>query len=85
MERIEEMTSDTMPLTSLLEMERGKVKQILIDGPIRRRLMDLGLINGTIVEVLQKSPFGDPVAYLIRGAVIALRQEVSSMIIIEKV
>lgn len=79
------MTSDTMPLTSLLEMERGKVKQILIDGPIRRRLMDLGLINGTIVEVLQKSPFGDPIAYLIRGAVIALRQEVSSMIIIEKV
>ncbi|MDD4643661.1 MAG: FeoA family protein [Bacilli bacterium] len=79
------MTSDTMPLTSLLEMERGKVKQILIDGPIRRRLMDLGLINGTIVEVLQKSPLGDPIAYLIRGAVIALRQEVSSMIIIEKV
>ncbi|MDD2469399.1 MAG: FeoA family protein [Bacilli bacterium] len=85
MERIEKMTSDIISLTSLLEMERGKVKQILIDGPIRRRLMDLGLINGTIVEVLQKSPFGDPIAYLIRGAVIALRQEVSSMIIIEKV
>lgn len=85
MERIEKMTSDIIPLTSLIETERGKVKQILIDGPIRRRLMDLGLINGTIVEVLQKSPFGDPVAYLIRGAVIALRQEVSSMIIIEKV
>lgn len=85
MERIEKMTSDIIPLTSLIETERGKVKQILIDGPIRRRLMDLGLINGTIVEVLQKSPFGDPIAYLIRGAVIALRQEVSSMIIIEKV
>ena len=38
-----------------------------------RRLLDLGLIPGTKVICVAKSPAGDPAAYLIRGAVIALR------------
>jgi ferrous iron transport protein A len=37
--------------------------------------MDLGLTLDTMVEAVQKSPFGDPTAYLVRGAVIALRAE----------
>lgn len=49
---------------------------------MRRRLQDIGLIEGTKVKCLQKSPAGDPVAYLIRGAVIALRSEDSSNILI---
>lgn len=52
---------------------------------MRRRLQDIGLIEGTEVLCLQKSPSGDPVAYLIRGAVIALRGEDSSKIILESV
>jgi ferrous iron transport protein A len=57
----------------------------MIDGMMRRRLLDLGLINNTLIEVLHKSPFGDPIAYFIRGTVIALRQEITSLILIEKV
>lgn len=79
------MPSHSVSLSSLAENEKGRVKEILINGPIRRRLMDLGLIKGTIVKVLQKAPFGDPIAYLIRGAVIALRQEVSSMISVKRI
>ena len=50
---------------------------------IRRRLLDIGLVEGTDVSCLQKSPAGDPVAYLIRGAVIAIRSEDSSQIVVE--
>lgn len=46
-----------------------------IDGELKRRFLDLGIIKGTEIEVLYKSPFGDPKAYLIRGAVIAIRNE----------
>jgi len=46
-------------------------------------MLDLGLICGTRVEALQKSPSGDTVAYKIRGAVIALRSEEASQIIVE--
>lgn len=69
-------------LKNLNPGEKAKVKSILSTGSIRRRLQDIGLIEGTEVECLQKSPGGDPVAFLIRGAVIALRSEDSSNIIV---
>ena len=50
---------------------------------MRRRLQDIGLIEGTNITCLQKSPTGDPVAYLIRGAVIALRSEDSSQVVVQ--
>jgi ferrous iron transport protein A len=43
-------------------------------GANRRRLMDLGILPGTRIVVEMKSPLGDPTAYRIRGAVIALRR-----------
>lgn len=70
---------------TLFDLEEGKtarVKALLSQGGIRRRLLDIGLIEGTEVECLQKSPAGDPVAYLIRGAVIALRSEDSCKVLI---
>lgn len=70
-------------LSSLHEGERGRVAKLLIDGKMRSRLSDLGLIEGTEVSCLQKSASGDPTAYLIRGAVIALRCEDASRVIIE--
>lgn len=69
-------------LKDLKQGQKANVKSILSTGSIRRRLQDIGLIEGTEVECLQKSPAGDPVAYLIRGAVIALRSEDSSNVLI---
>jgi Fe2+ transport system protein FeoA len=43
-------------------------------GVQRRRLMDLGFVPGTQIEIALKNPLGDPTAYLVRGAVIALRR-----------
>ena len=70
-------------LSHLGEGETGIVSNILSTGSIRRRLQDIGLIEGTNVKCMQKSPSGDPVAYNIRGAVIALRTEDSGHILIE--
>ena len=44
-------------------------------GKGENRFSDIGLVAGTVVEALYKSPCGNPVAYKIRGAVIALRNE----------
>ncbi len=55
--------------------ERAKVCRLLSTGSMRRRLLDIGLIENTEVECIGKSPSGDPRAYLIRGAVIAIRSE----------
>ena len=58
------------------------VKVVSIDakGELRRRFFDLGIIEGTVIEALYRRPVGDPTAYLIRGAVIAMREEESEMI-----
>lgn len=74
------LTLNQLPIGSF-----GKVKELIIDGSVRRRMLDLGLIHNTIVKPLIKSPAGDPVAYEIRGAVIALRSEEASQILVESV
>ena len=48
------------------------------------RLRDLGLIKGAKVECVIKSPLGDPSAYLIRGALIALRRNDAKYVLIER-
>lgn len=74
------ITLNRLPVGSL-----GLVKELILEGNVRRRMLDLGLINDTIVESLRKSPAGDPIAYEIRGAVIALRSEEASKILVESI
>ena len=72
-----------IPLHLLPIGKKAIVKVLTSDGIIRRRMLDLGLISDTEVEALQKSPSGDPTAYHIRGAVIALRSEEARKIMVE--
>ncbi|SFR08685.1 FeoA family protein [Desulfoscipio geothermicus] len=58
------------------------VTEVLAEGLIRRRLLDLGLVPGTRVEVVRRSPAGDPTAFNIRGAIIALRKEVAGQVLV---
>ena len=71
-------------LSLLTPGESAIIEKISHTGIMYRRLMDLGFSNGAKVKCISQSPLGDPKAYLIRGAVIALRSEDSSKIIIEK-
>lgn len=73
---------NNITLARLPEGCTATVTQMHNSGSMRRRLMDMGLIEGTRVICLHRSPAGDPIAYLIRGAVIALRQEDTGNIIV---
>ncbi len=61
-------------LAELEEGESGYVMSVSTHPALKHRLEDLGLIPGTRVTCMARSPAGDPCAYLIRGALIALRQ-----------
>ena len=52
----------------------------LCSGPARRRLLDLGVVPGTVVQARLRSAAGDPIAYEIRGALVALRREQAALI-----
>lgn len=64
---------EDLTLDRLRPGERGTVCRLAACGAMRRRLLDIGLTPGTAVDCVGRSPAGDPSAYLIRGAVIALR------------
>lgn len=74
-----------MKVTSLNQLPNGTyalVVDVQVEGLNRRRLLNLGLVPGTRVEVIRRSPLGGSIAFNIRGAVIALRQEESSKVLV---
>lgn len=64
--------------------ETAVVRSLRVHGSMRRRLLDIGLVEGTRVECVGVSPMGDPAAYLIRGAVIAIRSADSRNVLIKE-
>lgn len=65
--------------------KRCRVRYLTCEGNIRRRMLDLGIIQDTEIEALAQSPSGGITAYLIRGAVIAIRNEDAATISIENI
>lgn len=55
--------------------EMGIVDRIMGEKTIKRRLLDLGLIEGTHIKPVLISPSGDPRAFEFRGSLIAIRKE----------
>lgn len=74
---------ESQSLDALTRGEKAVVTGLTSPGSIRRRLMDIGLVEGTVVECIGKSPFGDPAAFQIKGAIIALRRQDSNTVKIE--
>lgn len=69
-------------LSALVQGEKSVVQNVLTEGAMRRRFQELGIVPGTYVVCLQKSFFGDIKAYLVKDAVIAIRNEDADGIII---
>ncbi|MBE6596065.1 MAG: ferrous iron transport protein A [Ruminococcaceae bacterium] len=76
--------TEYIPLSELPIGTVCKVVSVDVDNRELRRFSDLGIVEGTMMKSLMVSPLGDPVAYLIRGAVFAIRREDSSRITVER-
>ena len=72
-----------MTLEKLCPGEEATVLRLGLKGGMRRRLRDLGLAEGARVRCLGRSPLGDPAAYWICGAAIALRRADAARIEVE--
>ena len=60
-----------------------KVKKLTGDGPVKRRIMDMGITKGVEVYVRKVAPLGDPVEVTVRGYELSLRKADAVMIVIE--
>jgi DtxR family Mn-dependent transcriptional regulator len=74
-------------LADLAVGQRGQVRHLdsSCRGLERQRLLDLGLVPGTWVEARMRGPLGDPTAYWVRGASIAIRKEMARRVLLEPV
>ena len=60
-----------------------KVKKLTGDGPVKRRIMDMGITKGVEVYVRKVAPLGDTVEVTVRGYEMSLRKADAEMIVIE--
>ncbi len=70
----------TLTLDKLTGDQVATVTRLTSIGSERRRMMDLGILPGATLEIAMQNPLGDPTAYQIRGAIIALRKEQAQLI-----
>lgn len=72
------ITLDILPINMI-----GEVKEVRGKDNVKRRLLDLGLINGTKIKPVLISPSKDPRAFEFRGSLIAIRKEDAKKIEVE--
>lgn len=71
---------------TLKEVKCGEtvtVKKLTGDGPVKRRIMDMGITKGVAVYVRKVAPLGDPVEITVRGYELSLRKADAEMIEVE--
>ena len=71
------------PLSELEPQEKGRIVKVGGRGGIRRRLLDMGVVTGAMVEVQRVAPLGDPVEIRVKGYDLALRREEATNIQVE--
>ncbi|MCG8403403.1 MAG: ferrous iron transport protein A [Firmicutes bacterium] len=70
-------------LSELPSGSRGKVIRIEAKGPLRRRILDMGLVPGVEVSVKGVAPLGDPMELFVRGYCLSLRKQEAANILVE--
>ncbi len=63
--------------------QRGIVVRVGGQGPVRRRMMDMGLVSGAEVKVVRVAPLGDPVEFLVKGYSLSLRKSEARKVTVE--
>jgi len=82
---VENMSQNTTRLSDLQPGEEGAVMAVEAQGPVRRRLLEMGFIRGATVRVEKMAPLGDPMELVIKGYHLSLRREEGACILVERV
>jgi ferrous iron transport protein A len=70
-------------LTQLELNLKAKLLKIVNKGSLKKKFLDMGLIPGTVIEILKIAPLGDPIDIKVRGYQLSLRKNEAENIIVE--
>ena len=76
------MSASSQPLTSLEVGQRAVVTEIKIPAEHRGRILEMGLLVGTPIELIRFAPLGDPVEIKVRGYNLSLRKHEAEQILV---
>lgn len=68
------MTINPIPLSELQIGSSGTIDVINLKGDFKRRLLEMGFVRGAKIMAYRAAPFGDPIAYKVKGSQVSLRQ-----------
>lgn len=71
-------------LTKLKAKEKAIIKEIDLEGKLKYRLLELGIVENTKIKLVKYAPLGDPIQISIRGYNLAIRKETARKIKVEK-
>jgi len=72
-----------IPLSQLRKGETGVIVRPNSRGPLRQRLLDMGVVTGAEIRLKHKAPLGDPLEFTVKDYQISLRKEEAAEIIVE--
>ena len=72
-------------LSDLKPDDKCRVLKVDASGSIKRRIQDMGIVKGTVIEIERVAPFGDPVEVKLRQYHLSLRKDEAKTIMVEKV
>ena len=75
-------TSSVM-LSTLRPGARARIVRVAGKGPVHRRIMDMGVVPGTLIEMKRVAPLGDPIEVIVRGYHLSLRKEEAANVYVE--
>ena len=67
-------------LSAMKKGERGIVDSLEGHGKIQHRLVDMGVVKGSHIQVVKRAPLGDPIEVKVKGCALSLRQNEAAMI-----
>ncbi len=70
-------------LNQLEPGERATIIKVGGKGPVRRRILDMGVVSGADIEVVRVAPLGDPVEFRIKGYNLSLRKSEAQNVQVE--
>lgn len=74
--------NETVPLSALQPGEAARIAEIQAQGPVRRRLLEMGFLRGEVLKVEKRAPLGDPLELVIKGYHLSLRREEGACILV---
>lgn len=73
-----------MNINDLKVNQKGTIQKVEGEGVLRHRLLEMGLVPGTLVKMNKIAPLGDPIQITVRGYELSIRKEDAKLVILEE-